>query len=588
MMVDAQYVTMIALGAAILVWDTWRKYDSEDAIVSSSPTLTGPRLELAGVRMSALTTKPEYVRGKLFYVGSFLGLYLICLIMPELIPPLIGAVDAEAIATARPEFKFLKPADAAVVASLDDTPSVPLTLAMAIVVGASTPAFGMAERAVRSISYALAGIPRGINRVLRNIEVYPFEDLEADDHLPLVTRYNDFIKRLKPDKVMQQTADHTISALRAVDLLQGPVVGPMRTEFWDVYEGAAPLEKVDAARAAYHRLAKDLAELAADDPAPRPAPAEAGPPRGAWETLVEFQSQAQSLAASMQSLFALYAIRNSDLRRHRETTYHGRILRDVTAQRPQRSENEVLVAAVLGGVMSLLLVFVLAAFFRGDLGWTEPRFWKGLGMSIGVAEDGAADHGFAAALADVRATMWEFILPIATALGTSAYVTIKLRQMRVEARSWQADGPVQLQAYLRLMPLATLSGLLCYVVMAAIFTRTSGQGEGTWIADSIGLIGGKGKDLLRIAVLLACFEAVLLIIADRHDRYHYLKTIGVAVVGGVLTLFSVSWLFILMGLSEDIRGLEPWQMACLEQLPFAMILVAYAVAVELGEQESAT
>ncbi|MGG7567775.1 hypothetical protein ACQ5SO_16610, partial [Rhodovulum sp. DZ06] len=577
---------MILLGSALLIWEAWKKYDLEDAVVGPAATQAGRRAELAGVRMSALTTKHEYVRGKLFYVLSFLVLYALCLLTPELVGVLVGDANVDKAVTAQTEISSIlrRPGEAAAVGSLDGAPTVPLMLAVAIVVGATTPTFGVVERTVRSISYAFAGIPRGIHRVLRNVEALDFTAIAQDDQLPMVAKFQEFTEAHEIDPVMQQTVDYIFDALRRVELLQAPVVGPMRTRFWNVYEGAAPLERVNEARDAYLGLRDELSALRPDG-----------------ESLEYFQVRAQTVADSLQCLFALYAIRNAELRRHQLTTSHGRILQQVVAPELDRSANEIAWAAILGSVAALVLAWLWGAAMQLDIHPLSADMRAMLTYMFNseaqaMLEDGRLAFSSAeltdrvrlqgaTALNDVRLVMVENVLPLAVAFGLSAYATIKLRRHRIDENAWPEEtGPAPLLTYLRLTPLPTAVGVLAFLAMQVICTGAGGADLAERTQNAIDLVGTKLDYALKVvALLLVFFECALLLIADQHNRRSWWVTLLIALVGGGVTFVGAQVVAFLLQVDGGNRSFSELQVAMLGLVPLSVILAAYALSVELGE-----
>lgn len=557
---DLPVTFAVVLGGVILIVYAWKKYETSDEVAGPSAHLNSQRQELRGVRMSALTTPTEYSRGKGAYVVSFLGLYVLFALFPEfmqiLLEGLKGPGGAE-LQTANTEAKTYFSGET----TKDAPPVIPFWIAIAIAGGATTPTFGAVEKTIRSVAYFFAGIPRGIHRVLKNIEEFNFSEVDSDDHLPLTKTYKKFISENDIDGAIQATVDHTIDTLRIIDLLQGPVIGPQRTTFWDVFEGAAPLEKITDCTARYHRLGGDLKALTPHN-----------------NSLEAFFASAQKLADSMQCLFALFAIRNTPMPKHLSDTITGRIVNDVTIRKSPQSINSILLASILGGLLAIISVSGFAVYTKGaglDGGFVEA-------VNLLIQNDPV--------MGPVKKACSDLLVPLIPSVTVVAILTILARESKIVQRIWPEFSffRVPMTSYLQAALIPLFFGLLTYSVFLVVEMLMKSEIKqmefSAYLQASLVYLIGKSVELLRLAVLFLCLSIAVLYIADSiHKRAHW-QVILFAVLGAYIFFGAVLLVFVLTGeLGNTVFA--SWQMSIMLVTPICWLIGIYALAAYLGRDK---
>ncbi|WP_209428374.1 hypothetical protein [Pararhodobacter sp. SW119] len=552
----------VFFGCFILVCEAWREYENSDAINRLKSSNQPKRKELENVRISALTTKPEYKRGRWIYIVCFVFLYFLLITIPEIAGMLIRGGAAADIADGGANSRFRSWVNSSeagsLQGSLSENPTLPVSLAIAMVIGVTTPTFTVVERSIRSLAYVIAGVPRNIYSVLENLEGLNYRDYARGENLPL---YEAFERKDEQHKLSEDGSADLIrsisEALRIVDLLQSPVIGPRRNVFRTVFLGESPMERIDDLRARYTQIRTKIADL--DNAELRE------------QTLDALQQESTDLAGSMQCLFALYAIRSKAIPEILKGTPQERIIHETTRGSARQSLDDIAVASILGAIFSVFLVALYARYLLGV---------------AGVAVDSETAVG-------VRDFTRRILFPLLPSLFVVSLMTVFRRHAKLDQGTYPKleENRVPFWAYAKLVALPTLLGTFLYIVLMVANTDASRLllgglfGEGRDLALSF--IGAELYQLPRIVALFFFYSCGLLIIADQHEKMPWYITIGV--VGTILVWLLFMVLSVFPILNED--AFKPKSSVLLSNhvtlmffLPVAVTLYFYAAAAEFAEK----
>lgn len=506
--------------------------------------------------MSALTTGAEYKRGRWVYIFGFFLLYLVLINFPDiarmiLLNPAENNVDGGAEV---PVGSWLSDESGEGPTSNDD-PTMPIFVAIAMVVGVASPTFKFIEGAIRAVAYAISGVPRNIYRVIANLEELSYEKYTTDVELPLKASFTSYLETKAAEGLSfsDNTTTHITSSLQIIDLLQGPIIGPQRNIFFSLFSGETPLERIDGLRARYNQLRDKIAKLKeSDDPV---------------ESLDEVLAESTELAGSMQCLFALFAIRSRKNSDGAPSTVQSQIIREITTTGRAQSINDIMLGACFGVIFGGVLMFLYADFLIGD------------------AEQKNADATHRA----VRGLMG----PLLPSVVIFSVFTIFLRHVKVDQSDWQTNevNNINFSGYARLVIWPTIFSVLFYTV---IMTTNS---EKVWLHLSAGefseargmgldFVAAEIRQLPRLCAIFFFFGCGLLFVADQHENLSWQITVGA--IGSVLSviLMVVAILFGYMIPVPDGGILTSFSTSLMLLLPFVVTIFFYASAAEFAETDS--
>ncbi|MEO0439126.1 MAG: hypothetical protein AAF098_19790 [Pseudomonadota bacterium] len=542
----------IALGCLILLFEALKEYRTADALDNLKSNNQSSRKELENVRMSALTTDPENKRGRLIYVILFFVLYGILLLFPEVIDTFVFfdnfSSDDGDVANVQVR-SIVNVIDNEVVGNTApiDT-SLPLALAIAITLGATSPTFQVIERRFRAIAYYFAGVPRNIFRLLQVLEGFDYSKYGSSDELPLFSSFKERIDESSSDKVLAGIIQSTETSLRCIDLLQLPIIGSQRTAFRQLFTDDAPLSRIDELTRRYHALAESIRTITVD-----------------IESLQSLHEESIELCDSIQCYFGLYAVRSKKVPASLENTPTGEILRKLNEEDTAQSIHDITVTVFLGSVLSYLVVIATIEILKGDS---------------------------SSVLSSTTATA--MLMPLIPALALLSFMTIFHRHMRVDQGTWSKKRTAQVPfwdyAKAGFWPalIATISyGVITSLAADGVIRLAMLGDAGQMVTRALEFLRSEIQQLPRIFGLSYFFTFGLLFTSDRHDNLRWHATlISALLVGVFLILVSVSCTHLFSIGSPSGTGLSPINMAFLVSLPFIIVLIIYASVAELSEANS--
>ncbi len=551
---DSYAIWAIGLGGIILLFEAYTQYSTADAVDNLKSNNQPSRKELENVRMTALTTDAENWRGRAIYMLMFALLYVVILISPEMVSVFLASgtqTDAVSGGTSHLARSIVNPGDQTGDATpLSDPKSLPFWLAMAITVGATSPTFQVVERKLRGIAYFFAGVPRNIYRVLQSLEELNYTKYSATGQTPLLQAFLEKQRENKHDPIMDGTVQSIEGALRCIDLLQGPIIGPQRSAFRQLFTDDTPLARIEHMSSRYNRIRATIRELSMDEKA-----------------INELHEEAMELTSSMQCLFALYAIRSRKIPEALEGTPSAAIIERITEDKTAQSLHDISLASVFGAVFSYLIVERMAL------------------MSI---DPGLVDRAEIA-----RNISAEMMIPLIPALILLAFLTILFRHLKVDQGAWPPREPGQIPfwdyATLAIIPAS------CATLLYGIVTCLGAEGvmRHGMSGDFNAMIEASGRflsaeigQLPRVLFMSFVAACAILFLADQHNQMRWYVTAGAALIASVFLWMVATLAASLFGMAPPGSGVTLGDMAIMITLPFAVFLTLYAGAAEIAEKNS--
>ncbi|WP_425090755.1 hypothetical protein [Tropicimonas sp. S265A] len=555
---DSYAIWAVVLGAAVLLFEAHKEYSSADAVDNLKSNNQPTRKELENVRMTALTTEAENRRGRMIYMMAFVALYLILLASPELIPILVpenaGPADAVAGGADHIVRSIVNPSLEGESASpLDQPDSLPFWLAVSIVIGAASPTFQFLERKVRSIAYFFAGVPRNIFRVIKALESLNYNDFGDDSQMSLFKAFTEKLTSSPPDPILGNTTEAIKSSLRCIDLLQGPIIGPQRAAFRELFNDEAPLARIEELSARYGSIRSSIRDSELKD-----------------EAMAKLLEDSVALAGSMQCLFGLFAIRSRGTPDALRGTPAAEIIKKVTESKTAQSLHDIALASVVGAVVSYL------AFER--LAW--------------LLRDPSAQSTFN----ELQNACADMLWPLLPSLVLLSVVTITTRHYKIDQGDWVPPvlGHIPFWDYAKLawIPavLATLLyGLITCLRTEAVFAHLMLLEFTEMTEVSVSFLKEELAQFPRILLMSFFAACAMLFIADHHDNMRWYATVAASVIATIFLWMVAQFSASLAKMPPPTwAGLTLDDMAILITLPFGTFLVLYASTSELAESGSMT
>ena len=402
---------------------------------------------------------------------------------------------------------------------------------------------------MRSIAYFFAGVPRNIYRVLQSLEELNYSDFGDTDDLPLLQAFREKLEQTPADPIFRSTIQAIETSLRCIDLLQGPIIGPQRAAFRQLFSDEAPLARIEDLSARYNQIRGRIRDLRIDDSA-----------------LNDLQEDAVGLADSMQCLFALYAIRSRRTPEALRDTPTAKIIGKVTDDTTAQSLHDISLAGFFGAVFSYLLVEKVAFV---------------------LSDPNSPDR---AAL--VRQLCADMLIPLIPSLLLLAFLTILFRHLRIDQASWPKPKlwHIPFWDYARLAFLPALCATFLYGLITCLAAegviRYALAGDfADLIEASAVFLEAEYTQLPRVFLLSFVTACGLLFVADQHDHMRWFVTVGAALLVSLFLWMVANLAASLFAIAPPGFGLSLEDMAIIVTLPFAVFLLLYAGAAELAETQ---
>ena len=221
---DLAYLAVVALGAVTLVLEASRQFSVP---VNVHPHDRYPILK--GVELEALCTNAELIRGFLIYASIYLGAYGTILTSAELYDLITSSDPTGKVVGAKGD--IIGPKDDSVLGDLSGY-GKPIFVSAIIIAALTAGIFAPIERTVRSYSHRIAGIPRGVYRIISRLHRIEYTTLSKNFQLPLRDNFNKKVTELFPDSENNDLVMEIQDALQAIDLISPSVTGQLRDQIF--------------------------------------------------------------------------------------------------------------------------------------------------------------------------------------------------------------------------------------------------------------------------------------------------------------------------------------------------------------------
>ena len=283
---DWIYAGAVSFGAFSLLIEADRNYRTS---LNNHPFPYHAILEK--VELENLCTPREWLSGFLFYSLLYLLAYALILSSTELFLLVRNANLAELQVGAHNE--FVGPLSDPLALS-DSTYGKPIFVSAFLIAFLSMGAMKPVETYMRALAHRLAGVPRGVYKVLERLQTIDYLKLNQGFPSPLMTRFNKKLKAVDMTDISDQYVGDISTQLSSIDCLSPSVTaGFSRLHF--------PLTHFDAFKEVPVQLSKEIEALEEELEAIDPTEA----------SLKSLHEKAVLTANSAKAVFAVFYVRNN-------------------------------------------------------------------------------------------------------------------------------------------------------------------------------------------------------------------------------------------------------------------------------------
>lgn len=508
-MFDIAYAAVVLVGALTLIAEATRQFSKPaDAETHDRYPI------LRGVELSSLSTSTEYIRGYVLYVLVYLAIYAAFIVSTELFSLLKAATSGQKIAGATGD---ITQGEGTQDLFTNQGYGKPIFISAAMIFALSIGIFSRVEVWIRSFAHYLAGIPRGVYRVITKLNRIDYHSMAHPQQLPLSRTFEENVVRHLSNSVKNPMICEIQSSLRIIDILSPSVIGQYSTQIW-------PSRNVSTLNNLIEKLKSDLTVLTTKTQ-------EFTDNLDALEELHQLVLDARN---NLQALFAVLFIRNKDIVLPSGHNPTAKIIRTIRRERlnniAQCLAGAVLITLILS-VFSYVLIDILYNFFKSAK--SEQNLFQIFQSELRPATIQA---------------VW-FALKFGCFFGIAGALAISVRGNLIDIGRWDAWRPRQ-TPFLRFLRAAVFPALAS--VLAVIVLELIREIIVVYIASgsivSSSYVGDFFKNGIIFYLLLLVFAVLIsfymFIVADVHNRISAYKTVLIAVSFSILifawALISVS------------------------------------------------
>ncbi|NIY76885.1 hypothetical protein HED22_14625 [Thalassospira sp. HF15] len=496
------YWLIVGAGAFTLLVEAYRSFNSPNG---RHPFELHPILQQVEAR--TLCTNGEIIAGFLCYATMYLVLYAAILGSAEVYTLVSLAAGAQttvgAIPTPEEHDFYGKPifVSALLISFLSLGPVKPI------------------ERTMRSFAHRLAGIPRGVYRVIETLHAFPFEKHCSQMATPLCSKFEKKLTALKDQQNAFLHIAEIKSSLLAIDCLAMATRTDSRTLYFPMHRMSQLTELLKTLEEEHHELSKAIDALPEHTSNSQSAMTD-----DEQQAYVDFARKAAITRENTMALFSVMFVRNN-----RSIFSVQQVIRDRESSRDNSNPIEVIKEFIQGTYNAEQNAFALAflvAICLGFLSIVSTYFvWAKI---IDVFSNQQIYPSVELAL---EAATWDSIRSAAVIFSSVLFV-IYAREVRVEQQSWNTNWKLHHFPFLRILSLSLFSGVAAifssaFIDIANLAFDVDFQLTTTQITFHFQQFSTFYFLQFGAGVILA-FAA--LVIMDKHDHLHSKWTITIAVL----------------------------------------------------------
>ncbi|HWJ74453.1 MAG TPA: hypothetical protein VNX29_14940 [Kaistia sp.] len=559
------YIGAVLVGATTLLIEAFRNFNSQ---TGNHPFSLHPILRDVEVRN--LCTTGEVIAGFAFYSAMYLIVYTVVLGSAEIYQLLVSASNARNEIGATDN--VLTVTDPSLLSATNY--GKPIFVSALLISFLSIGAVKPIEATMRGLAHRLAGIPRGVYKVIESLRDVSYTEFIEHQPGPLVMAFHEATGSLFKDgqldprfRLIRSEYSSIEDSLATIDYLSAATNDTNRMLYFPLYQISELTSLSSRLETELAALRTAIGELATEIQASA-QPGEAGPRDIDTQKLWGLFSNLGGLSANTRSntmaVFAVFFVRNN-----RSVFSQGSLLtRKVAGNAPARTPMEKTVRRIQERYnseqnafgISLFLAVIVGAVLTFTL-YDQWTGWKAAGNDSLYSEElAAAKRNFdplktkcTLARADcekaeaiglyrasqrnnlVKFAVWDTVHSGVIVLLGVFFVLIG-REVRIEQQSWRTEWRFYHFPFLALLSMSFMSGLIAVFASAAVKFLQLGWDVGFKLTQTqiIALFEQSGVFFAFQfgSGLILAFAA--LVIMDKHRQLHLMATIAISLVFGVI------------------------------------------------------
>ncbi|MGO6969107.1 hypothetical protein [Rhizobium leguminosarum] len=588
-MSDLFYIGLVVAGAVTLIIEAYRNFNSTTA---RHPFELHPILKEVEVRN--LCTTGEIIVGLAFYAFLYLVAYAVLLSSAEVYGLLAQANNALGeIGATDTEVSLNDPSINEVISFASGDYNKPIIVSALIISSLSLGAVKPIETTMRSLAHRLAGVPRGVYKVIEALRGVAYDDIMKGQPQPLTALF----KAHSPEKVDEKSdvqprsetlklwREQILKTLCSIDCLRLATNPYSRNLYFPLYSLERLRALSDKIDTQYEDLKTAIRELPTSEPTPKNSKdGDTGTvlKRSPLENIyvlekeyAKLASKAMTLSSNMTAYFAVLFIRNNravfsprnqENEKPGETTESPDPIVEIKKQiyMPEKDEHNAFALSLFCAfILSFIFVVSIYYLWRYWVGAANPNLYASFISSERTLNtdltrcpsehllicEGAIREWLRTQFGIiVKTATWDQLQTFAVTVASVVLVIVG-RDVRMEEQSWRSGWTFHQFPFLRFLSMSLLSGV------AASFVTALVKGAALWWDADFNLtenqIVGLFRDWGRFFALQAGSGVILamtaLTILDSHKHLSKRQTLAIAAGGGVL-YYSYQWAILFISL----------------------------------------
>lgn len=554
-MSDLVYAGAVVFGASTLLIEAFRNFNSQanQQTFALSPILVN-------VQVRNLCTSGEIIAGFILYAVFYLLAYAIILGSTEVFELLISAMQARDQIGAT-EGDALLAQDPISEATSDY--GKPVLVSALIIASLSIGIVRQAEATLRTLAHRIAGIPRGVYKVMDALRNAPFEDFASGHSRDLTQRFRAKVKlatqaRMSNGKYSDQIKDIEY-CLTTIDCLSRATSTEDSTLYFPQHKMAALVDLSEALTKEINALSDEVDNL------PEPDPANPGAVSAStfWSAVRKIEENAVRVRSNTVAVFSVLYVRNNRSVLSRTGSAERRnIMKLLTGmQAPPETpidrvrvwlrqssnidQNAFAMAVVVAAVLGAVIIYSTYAWWQAGISRDDfalnqyiSRADKPLEQTLDACRANptcidAASSSFVERQIPIilTATVWD-VLHATAIVVLSVLFTLIGREIRVDEQSWPLNWSVRDIPFVTILGLAVVPACLAVLAAGTVALARMGWDINFQFTQSllIQIIEGSGAFVLLQAGSGIILSFGTVVILDRHESTSALNTMFAALI----------------------------------------------------------
>ncbi|PWW01988.1 hypothetical protein DFR52_102653 [Hoeflea marina] len=542
------YAGFIAAGAVMLLIEAFRNFNSQ---TGHHPFELHPILKDVEVRN--LCTTGETIAGFAFYAALYLIVYSVVLGSAEIYELVLDASNARTEVGATGGFIF-PGSDTPVLSSTEY--GKPIFVSAMLISFLSIGAVKPIEATMRSLAHRMAGIPRGVYKVIESLRAIPYERYTTGHSTPFAQKFINKSDKIDPANIYEAQKKYIKQTLIAIDCLSPATTTKNRTLYFPLYRMATLTELSDKLAAELGTLRLAIDEM--DKELGREEEGSTNPisSKDVSEIFSELERMSSRACSNTMAVFAVLFVRNNrsifstngpsrqrDLHTPRTPIEATKLFIE---QRYNAEQNSFAVSFIISILLSSILIFFV---------YEQWHIWTAPACPEPTTEEclDKIKYAISQRSRTIEVTIWDTIRS-GSVIFVSVFFVLVGREVRIEQQSWQTNWKFYQFPFLRLLAISFFSGISAVIISASVgvinvwwasdFEATQAQII-TLFQDSSGFFAMH----FGMGIILA-FAA--LVNMDKHDHLSAIGTILISALFSAL-YFAYVWITIFLTYSGQFQ-----------------------------------